>query len=496
MLKQRFLVQFGSMAITHIVGMIAGIIVARVAGPKVTGTLSYATAYVSIFAFITGLFGAAHIKLASEGRDHAACMGVMTRLIIVSNSIYLLATVGMFLTQKYLLHYPFESREVQIVIIITLVANFLLMYEGYAKTVNTANLKQAKANMPGFIHTLLYHAGRIVLVLVGLRAISISFWNLIITIFIMPFAYKMLKEYPIGKYNSQLAKQYFKFSVPMLVIVVINSITHYADKLLLAYFTNTTELGYFSAANAIGGMLMVIAVPVGSIFFPVFSSMIAKGNWKGVNNNINKYHQFVVLFIFPLVCTLAVAGGPALMLVLGQRYQPSVNPFIVLIFATYIVLWGMPYGNILSAMGLFNLSAVINIIKLITFVAAITLFVSPKILNLGATGVALNLLVINLVVNWLYLFFAKKHGDIHIDGRNHLCHFIIIALSLAGFLAAGALKRYTSWWWVIYIPVSLAVSYSVLMVAGFLKKENWLLLVDALNLKKTVNYVNDEIRGG
>jgi O-antigen/teichoic acid export membrane protein len=493
-LKQRFLVQFGSKAITYVVGMLAGIIVARVAGPTVTGTLAYATAYVNIFAFVNGLFGSAHIKLASEGRDHASCMGVMRRLVIVSKFIYLMATAAMFLIQKYILDHAFESREVQVVIILVLSAHFLLMFEGYAYTVNTAKLKQAKANLPGFIHKILYHLGRIVLVLVGLRAIAISAWNLLATILILPIVFKMLKGYNIGKYDSQLAKQYFKFSVPMLVIVVINSVTHYADKLLLAHFTNTTELGFFTAANSVGGMLLVIAMPVGMVFFPVFSGMIAKGNWQGVNNNVNKYHQFVSLFIFPLVCTLAVAGGPPLLLVLGQRYQPSINPFIVLLFATYVVLWGMPYGNILSGMGLFNLSAVINVFKLITFIVAITLFVSPNMLNLGATGVALNLLAINLVVNWLYLHFAKKHGEIKINSRNYLCHLFIIALNLAGFFAAGALKRRISWWWILYIPISLIISYSFLIVSGFLKKENWRLLLDALNFKRTLKYVNGEIR--
>ena len=76
MLKQKFIVQYGSMAITQIVGMVAGIVVARLVGPGVMGMVAYATSFVSLLGFINGIFGSAHIKLVSEGRDHK-CMGVL-----------------------------------------------------------------------------------------------------------------------------------------------------------------------------------------------------------------------------------------------------------------------------------------------------------------------------------------------------------------------------------------------------------------------------------
>ncbi len=100
MLKQKFIVQYGSMAITQIVGMVAGIIVARLAGPGVMGMVAYGTSYVSLFGFINGIFGTAHIKLVSEGRDHSECMGVFTRLQIICALIYFIVVLTLFLVQK------------------------------------------------------------------------------------------------------------------------------------------------------------------------------------------------------------------------------------------------------------------------------------------------------------------------------------------------------------------------------------------------------------
>ncbi len=494
MLKQRFLVQFGSTAIIHFIGMLAGILVARIAGPSVVGVVAYGTSYVSILGFINGLFGSAHIKLVNEGRDHAACLAVYSRLQAGSAILYLLATAGWFLVQKYLLHYPFESREVQIVIVIALLAHFINQYGQYANTVYTANLKQAKANIPNLIRSLFWHFGRVIIVLLGFRAVALSSWNLLLTILLVPFLYRLLKEYPLGRYDRQLAKEYFRYMIPIFIIVLVNSVTHFADKLLLAHYTDTTELGYYSAAASIGGMFMLIAGPVGQIFFPLFSGMIAKGNWAGVNNNILKYQEFIVLFVFPLICTLAIAGGPVLLLILGQRYQPSINPFIILIFATYFVLWGMPYGNIISGMGKFYLSALINAIKLVVFAISITVFVSPRFLNLGATGVALNTVVLNLTGNGLYLFFAKKHGKLSLGFKNHVRHLILIILTVAGYITATQIKELTQLWWLMYIPVYLAVAYAILIISRLIGKEHWNLLREAVNIKKTITYANDEFK--
>lgn len=495
MLKQKLMVQFGSNAITYLIGMVAGIVVARIAGPEVMGTMAFATAYVGIFGFINGIFGAPHIKLVSEGRNHAECMAIITRISIITGALYFAAVLGWFLIQKYLLHYPFEGREVQIVIMLTLVTHLLHKYEGYAETVFTANLKQAKANFPVFLRTILYHLGRIGVVLLGGAAIAMSAWSLFLMIAFIPVIHHLLREYPIGKYNPELAKDYFRLSLPMVVIVVVNSVTGYADKLLLAHFTNTTELGYFSAANSIGGAFMLIALPVGQVFFPLFSGLISKGDWGGVSNNIRKYQEVIALFVFPLICLLATIGGNVLLLILGKKYEPSINPFIILIFATYVTIWGLPYGNILSGMGKFALSAWIYVVKLLVFICSLTLFVSPWLLNLKASGVALNLLVVNLAVNGIFIYQAKKLGEIHLDFKNHFRHMVVIAISAVGYFLGVFLKGHTDYWWLLYIPAYLVMTYGVLILAGLIKKNHWLIIIDALNLRKTLNYAHDEIRG-
>ncbi|MDD3534295.1 MAG: oligosaccharide flippase family protein [Candidatus Cloacimonetes bacterium] len=483
------------MMLVRAVGTFAGIIVARVAGPGVVGAVAYGTAYVSVFGFIAGLFGSAHIKLVSEGQDQGKCMAVYSRLQAWSTLLYFLVVLGWFLIQKYILHYPFESREIEIIILISLFTYVFTILEQFSSVVFTANLQQAKANLPHVTKELVWYLGRVVIVLLGYRALHLSLWGLVSILIVVPMIFRLLRNIRRGEFDREIFKKYIALGVPTLLITVIGSITGYAGKLMLAHYTNTTEIGFYTAAFSIGGMLLLISVPVGNIFFPLFSKYTAAGDWDSLNDKIKAYQEIIVIFVFPALCLLSLIGGEFLTLILGAKYGPSVLPFVILMFATYVMLLGMPYGNIISGMGKFYLNALINLIKLAVFFVTLTLLISPKFLGLGATGLAINTLVLNLVVNSLYLYFAKRHGDVRIDKSNHIRHAIIVVVTVGIYFLAKVISLPAIPLAAIQSVVFLAGVYLILFAFGLVKKEHLNVMLEALNFRKTADYVKDELRG-
>ncbi len=97
MLKQKFIIDFGSKFGSSFITAITGIVVARLAGPEVVGTITYATSYVTTFSFITALFGAAHIKLVSEGQNEENCNKTYLILMIISATLFFITVIGFFL---------------------------------------------------------------------------------------------------------------------------------------------------------------------------------------------------------------------------------------------------------------------------------------------------------------------------------------------------------------------------------------------------------------
>jgi O-antigen/teichoic acid export membrane protein len=495
MLKQRALVHFGSNVFLHILAMIAGIFVARIAGPGVVGTLAYGTAYVNLWGFIGGLFGSAHIKLVSEGQDIGKCMSVANRLFIVGVTAYFIVVVSFFLTQKYVFNVDFESTTQEYVILILLFVNVFEKLYQRNTTIFTATMEQARAKLPIVIKGIFWHLGRIIIVILGFKAIGLVSWNLIITILLLPLVFKLTKKYPGTGWDKNLFKRYLGYALPSFLIVVIHSIIGYSDKLLLVHFTNTTELGYFSAAMAIGGTLMLFSRTGSSIFFPLFSSFIAKEDWSAVKHKIMQYQEFLSVFVFPAMCSIVIISGPLLITILGAQYEPSIKPFMIIALATYVLIIGMPYGNIISGAGRFYLLVWINIINLFVFVASLTFFVSPYFLGLGATGLALHLLVINFSTNVLYIHFSKQlSGLSFFNFGNMLRHILAFTTSLILYINMGYFNEFIAFAWIIVIPVNLSIIYFMMFVLGLVNIQHFKQISDLINLRKVISYTKSELR--
>ena len=70
MLKQKFILTYGIEFISLIIGIASGIIVARIGGPNVVGTLAFGMAFVAVFQFVTDLgIGTAQQKLVTSTDD-------------------------------------------------------------------------------------------------------------------------------------------------------------------------------------------------------------------------------------------------------------------------------------------------------------------------------------------------------------------------------------------------------------------------------------------
>jgi O-antigen/teichoic acid export membrane protein len=493
-LKQKFIVQFGSDFFNKILTMIAGIFVARLAGPEVVGTIAYATSYVMVFAIFTGIFGPGHIKLLSEVKEGGDCIATYTRLQMICYATWFLTVLGWFVVQKYFLAIPFESQTQETVILIMLTAILFTFLVDINNPSFTARLEQAKANYPLIVNNVLYNFGRIIIVVLGLKAIALVSWNLVTSVLLLPLAYRLFKTLPWGRWDRKLAWKYLTYGLPFVFLNASDILTKYSDKLILHRYASTKELGYYTAAMSIGGLILLSGRSIAVVFFPLFSHLIASNNWEAVNKKIENFEGFTTTFLLPAVCLLAIISEPLIILLLGPRYQPSANPLKLLLFSSYLTLVGMPYGNIVAGMGRFYIAVWINIVKLIVYAVALFLFISPQYLGLGATGLAWNMLVVNLVNNVLFFIVSKRIGNIQIGSHNAFRNIVILAVSSVFYWTNPYFVHFGSMGWMVIIPLYLITLYGILLISGLCKREQFDELLDLLRIRKTMAYITDEVR--
>lgn len=497
MIAQKLILSNGSKLLIQFIQIAAGIVVARIAGPTVLGTVAFGLAFVSVFAFIADLgIGAAHMKLVSEGRDIGKCISTFSFLKIANTLLFFCIILGIFLSQKYVLNVQFESKAHENVILITLITITIQQLLLIPKITFAGKTEQAKWDIPDFFSTLIYQFLRVIIVLFGYKAAAIAFGNLISTIIVIPFIFYLFKDYPRDKFDKKLASKYFKISLPIIIIGMSTQVIFYLDKVVLQYFTNSEQVGYYTVGYRIGSFLLMVANSVGMLFFPVFSKAASKGDFQYIKNTIEKYERFSFVFIMPVVIFFSIYSDTIIKAMLGNQYLPSIPVMIIINLAMFLMVLNLPYGNVIAGMGFFKLVAILNLLNLFLFVGLILVLPNPQILNLGAVGVAITVFTSNLFIGCLYRIFAKQKCSI-LDLKKSTKFIVFGITNFIGFyfLYNHFTKLYGLEFKIAFAPIYFCITYLILFLLGWLNKEDIHYLRELVDIRKVGNYIKGEIRG-
>jgi O-antigen/teichoic acid export membrane protein len=494
MLAQKIALSYGSRIIVQMFQVAVTILVARVAGPSVLGTLAYGLAFCSMFKMIAELgIGTSHMKLISEGRDPGKCIGTYVRIKTSLIGIYFVVVWLVFLCQKYIFNYKFESRTFEYIVIMSIFIATSEQFMQIPKVTFAANTEQAKQDVPDLINQVLYHILRVVVVLLGYRAVALAFSNLITDLIGLGLLFWLFRKYPIGKYDKQLAKLYFSMSIPIVIMLIAQSLVYQSDVVLLQFLTNSEQVGYYTAGFRIGGYVKMIGQSVGILFFPIFSKAISENNLHLINEKIGKFESFSVSFIFPLVLVTSIGSDFIVKVLLGKKYLLSIPILSIINLTMFIYVLFIPYGNILSGKGLFKLLAKIYAAQLFCFIGIAYVLVAPKMLNLGSKGIAYSLLLANLILGTMFFYYAKsKYRELKLLPS---CKKIIYgcAAGLAGYLCY-AHYLHSQIGKFAFLVLFVILYWGIAFLFSIIGKDDWEMVFDVLNLKKMNRYIRDELK--
>jgi O-antigen/teichoic acid export membrane protein len=495
MLKQKIILNFLTKFVLQFIQIVASIIVARIAGPTVLGTVAFGSAYVTTFFFISDLgLGGAHIKLISEGRDEGKCMATYTLLKTFTTIFFVIVVIVFFLSQKYLYNVSFDSKIHQYIIFIFLIATTIQSLIQIPIVTFAAKIEIAKHTIPNVASKLIYHILRIVVVLLGYKALTLAFSNLFSIIIIIPIVLFFSKELSFSSYDKELARQYLKIAFPLIISSITISFMAALDKVFLQFFTNSEHVGYYTAGYRFGSLLLIVVGSIG-IFFPIFSKAIMERNENYIRDIINKWERFVFIFVMPTVIFVCIYSDSIILFLLGEKYILSITvmPFVTL--AMFIRVWTTPYGNVLTGGGLFVLVAKLEVLILIVFIATLVLFIHPQILGFKATGAALSLMITNIFSGIVFIYLAKNKLNILKKVNN----FKFILFGVINFILFFFLYSYLTDYWGIAFRIAFPViyftaTYYCLFLMKWIKNDDLRRLISLIDVKTMKKYLNDELK--
>lgn len=332
---------------TLINGFLGGlfyIVLARFLGPADFGLLTIALTTLVLIADIadigtnTGLIRFVSSNLA-QNADKAY------RFLKLSLEIKLIAWAVSFLA-VYLLA-PFMATEIfhktELVLPLRLVAfgiggallftfatSSLQAYQKYflwsAVNILTNSLRLILILILGYFLTLDVVNGLIIYIL-------FPFFGFFVTLFILP-----AKEIFQSKKEFSLAKELFRYNIPVAIFNIIAAFSARLDIYLNAALLSATQVGIYGAATQMVTVMPQLVSALGLVAAPKFASF---QNNKQMLIYFKKF-QFFVLGL----CLVGILTIPVLVFLIpmlfGFQYQSAVTPFIFLFLAMIVFLFSIP----------------------------------------------------------------------------------------------------------------------------------------------------------
>jgi len=495
MLKQKLILSYSSQIGYQLLQVVASIVVARIAGPTVLGTVAFGTAYVSVMLFIADLgIATAHIKFLSEGKEEGKCIGTYAVLKTATTLLFVMVVLSFYLVQKHVFDKEFESKVHEYVIFISLTAISINQFLFISRTTFAARTEQAKIAIIDLSRGIFLQPARIIIVLLGFGAIALAFSNLASFLILIPIYIYFFRGYPIGKFDWQLAKQYLRVSFPVIFIAMSTNVVSQIDKVLLQFFTSSEEVGYYTAGYKIGGFVLLIGKSVRNLFFPLFSKAVAEKNDGYIKDKLSRYERFGFQFIMPFIILVFVFSKSIVLLILGEEYLSSVFVMRFITAAMFIMILNMPYNSVIDGLGKFKLSAIINVINLVLFVGTLYILASPEVLGMGSNGAALTVLISNIFMGITFRVYSRKFFPGLTQTKP--VKFIIagIAITAISYYSYQALWTDPSYLiQVAFAIVILIVTYLTFFIFGWMKVSDLKDLMALVDVKSMFRYVKNEV---
>jgi O-antigen/teichoic acid export membrane protein len=172
------------------------------------------------------------------------------------------------------------------------------------------------------------------------------------------------------------------------------------DNLVVGRVLGETQLGYYSIATSIPGLVIInIAVVAGKVLFPAFAQL----NTEVLRRGILTSFAYIAAVVFPLTAFLIVLAEPLVIAVFGQHWHGAVAATRVLCIWAAMSPINMVCGNAFMSRGNIRLIFLLAIPQAIALVAG-SLAVAPY----GIVAVSWVQAAIAIVAQTVTIFIAER----------------------------------------------------------------------------------------
>lgn len=336
-IKYNFLMDLILKVSTIVFPMITFPYVSRVLSPEGLGRVSFAVSIISYFQLFASLgiptYG---VRLCTKYRDDRPKLSKAFQELLIINSIttcisYIVFFIAIFSVNRF--------KEDSLLLLITS-ANVLLSTIGVPwlytameqyKYITVRSLIVKVISVIALF--LLVHTEKDYIIYASITVVGTAGSN----IYNMFYSRKFVSWKPIGGYEI------IKHLKPIFILFAMSlagSIYTHLDTLMLGFMMNDVEVGYYTAAVKMKGLLISITVSLGGVMLPRLSYFLQNGYKDQFNQMSAKAFNLIWYVSLPLVLFFMMYASETIVVLSGEAYiravpaMVAITPTVFLISAT------------------------------------------------------------------------------------------------------------------------------------------------------------------
>ena len=401
------------------------IYVARILGPNEFGIFSFAYAIVSIFVIFSN-FGLTDITTRELARDrkmeqeYSAILSLKILLSILT--FILIITASFFITQD-----DAVRKIIWILGIYILMNDFLLIIYSFFRA---RQKMEYEAVIRIFQAVIIAGMGFLILTYApSIEMLSYVLLTATLITVILTLVFFSIAISPVWfVWSPNIWKKFLKLSWPIGLAVVFGVICIYIDSVMMGFWGQITEVGWYNAAYKIVGVLIIPATLIGTSFYPVLSKLFHKSKEK-FQRTVNFQTELMIILALPLVAGGLFLASNIINFFYGAGFSPSILAFQILLIMAGLSFLYNPFYLILLVSNqqkkifwITFIGATINII--------LNLILIPKYSLYGA---AIATLITYTVLLLLVAEFSRRFTPVSIF------NFRLLKISIIAFLSASVM---------------------------------------------------------
>lgn len=221
--------------------------------------------------------------------------------------------------------------------------------------------------------------------------------------------------YYMAKINKEEGKYYlkdlYKYIYPLAIYTVVGLVVGILDRWLLQKFGGSIQQGYFTLSFKISAIISLFTVSMTPLLMREFSIAFGKKDIKNMRTMFRRYLPVMYALAAYLSCFVAAQYDKIVLIVGGNQYKEAGLVLMIMAFFPIHQTYGQLTSTIYYATGQTKLYRNIGIAGLALGLPMVYFLLAPGSifgLDMGAVGLAIKMVIVNIVTVNIWLYFNTR----------------------------------------------------------------------------------------